>query len=535
MSLPMAYALVTFFRRVRVKAPFGIEHIAKLGFASLLVALIVVGSVSSSLISGDLAPRAFFWAGLSWEEIEALEYLHYSLPKGSKTAYLSLSTGRSHILGFANDKWAPDPYMYLGQFYSPYGVLYAIRKAGAEFLYVNRLRDSRYLERNVFVQQLIKLLPVRFNNSEVTIYSIPSLQFPSETATLRLVSVDEEKGAMYDAYVLWSLALMMSERPYMIISNVTNPTNITGAESIIVPYDPFVEREVGQLWEWVSEGGHLILSNTNPYGMFSKLAGLVFKETLANTDSTENWDTLYRPRRGEILVEPDIKVEGDASLRLKYDGSLWEEWIYTPDTPWNLSEYEYLGIWVYVNPEWVNGTGGGPRWYLDLMDSGDKKQSFRYDLSIFDPQTKTYSAKFTGWKLHLIPIREYYGTLNLTSIKELRIVTGGGLPVNMLVDDIFVVEESERSVIVADGVRGVININLPLTEVENLNPSADVKVIANYTLNGVPVAPFAIQRELGNGKVTYLNVNLLYQMVLSGSAGATYEVLLKILELVGVD
>jgi hypothetical protein len=522
MSLLMAYALVASFNRVRVKAPLGMKHIARVGTVSLFISLIVFSSVSTTLISGDFAQRVFFAMSLTKEELEALRYLHYSLPPGSKTAYLARNTGSDYINGFANDKWTPDQYQWLGQFYhSPSSVISAIRQADIKFLYLNHVRDLEDLKKNLFIQQLIKVLPVEFNNSEVTIYSIPPLQYPSPMAPLRLVSLEEEVGAMYDAYVLWSMSLMMSEYSYGIISNVTDTVNLDGAQSIILPYDPPIEKDVEQLLEWVSNGGHLILSGTNPYGVFSKSVGLMSKVSLANCDSTENWSIFYRPELDEILIENAVKIEGSASLRLRNNQSDWEEWIYTPPAPWNLTGYEYVGIWVY-------GTGVGPKWLLYLVDSKGLNRNENY----FE-----YDLNFTGWKLHLIPIKQYYGSLDLSAIKELRIITGKDLPVNILIDDIFVLEESERSIVRANGIQGTINIDLPIIEVEDLSPSADAMVIANYTLDGVPVAPFAIQKNLGSGSVTYLNANLLYQSILSGGSGFTspYEVLVKILETTGVE
>ena len=515
MSLLMAYALVTPFNRVRVKAPLGMKQVARVGTVSLFISLIVCSSVSTTLISGDFAQRVFFGMSITKGELEALRYLHYSLPPGTKIAYLARNTGSDYINGFANDKWTPDPYQWLGQFYhSPSSVISAIRQADIKFLYLNHVRDLPDLKKNLLIQQLIKVLPVEFNNSEVTIYSIPPLQYPSPMATLRLVSPDETDGFMYDAYVLWSLSLMMSEYSYGMISNVTDPVNLDGAQSIIIPYDP-LEKDVEQLLEWVSNGGHLILSNTNPYGMFSKLVGLVSKVSLVNCDSTENWSTLYRPERGEILIESAVKIEGNASLRLRNNQSDWEGWIYTPPTPWNLTGCEYLGIWVY-------GTGGGPRWLLYLTDSTGKENYFEYDLN------------FTGWKLHLIPIKQYYGDLDLSSIKKLEIDTGKELPVNILIDDIFVLKESERSIVRADGIKGTINIDLPNIEVERLSPGADVSVIANYTKDEAPVAPLALQKDFGSGKITYLNINLLFHSILSGGTEfiTPYEVLVKIFKMI---
>jgi hypothetical protein len=533
MSILMAYALVTLLGRGHKKKGVSVKYLARIGIISFLTSLIVLSSVSSTLIAGDFAFRGYFGNRVSEEELEALTYLHYSLPRGYNTGYLARYSGYYYIRNLASDKWVPDPRLWLGHYYySPRSVISAIREADIKLLYLNHMRDSRDLKKNLFIQQLIKVLPVEFNNSEVTIYSIPPLQYPSQEASLRLVSLEEEEGsAMYDAYVLWSLTLTMSEDPYGIISNISDPASLDGAKSILVPSDPLpIESDVVQLLEWVSNGGHLILSNTNPYGMFSKLVGLVSKVPLVNCDSTEDWKTLKM--RGEILIENAVKIEGNSSLRLKNDQSSWENWIYTPPTPWNLSGYEYLGIWVY-------GTGGGPKWLLYLTDSNNTENYFRYDLSVFNYKTKTWVANFTGWKLHLIPIKKYFGNLDLSAIKKLRILTGDLQPVNILIDDIFLLEEIgiEHSIIKTDGIQGTISIDLPIIEVEDLNSSAEVRVIANYTLNGVPVAPFAIQKDLGSGKVTYLNANLLYQSILYGTSGfsSPYEVLLKILETIGVE
>jgi len=540
MSILMAYALVTLFGTGRRKGLPTVKYLARIGAVSVLTSLIILGSVSSTLIAGDFAFRGYFWAGVTEEELEALGYLHYSLPEGFNTGYLARQTGFQYIASFARDKWTPNPYLWLGQYYHyPSSAISAIRQGDVRFLYLNHIRDDQDLKKNLFIQQLIKVLPVEFNNSEVTIYSIPPLEYPSSMAPLRLVSLEEEVGAMYDAYVLWSLTLMMGEYPYGVISNVSNPVNFAGAQSIMAPHDPPpIERDVEQLLGWVSNGGHLILSNTNPYGMFSKLVGLISKVSLVDCDSILDWRILRKT--GELIIENADKIEGNASLRLTNDQSSYEEWIYTPPTgSWNLSGYEYLGIWVYNTPIPTIGGGGGPKWLLYLTDSNDNENYFRYDLSFFDYEIKDYVANFTGWKLHLIPIKQYYGNLDVSAINQLRIVTGSQRPINILIDDIFVLEESgkEHSIATADGIQGPISIDLPIIEVEGLSPSADVRVIANYTLDGVPVAPFAIQKDLDSGKVTYLNANLLYQSILSGSSAFTspYEVLIKILEIIGVE
>ena len=534
-SILLAYAVITLFGRVHVEKP-RIKNLVKVGGVALLTSVIMIASVSSTLMAGDYDFRMFFSTSVTKEELEALTYLHYSLPNGVPTAYINRYTGLNYIRAFASDKYSFNPYLWLGQFYrSPTSTLLAIRQADSKYLYVNRVRDLKDLNNNLYLQQLIKVLPVAFNNSEVTIYSIPPLHAPSRLSSLGVITPKETMGSSYDAYVLWFFSLMMSDYSYSVVTNASDAVFLDAVESVIMSFDPQPIREdVGQLPDWVSNGGHLIVSNTNQFGMFAELFGLTSKVSLVNCDSVDNWRVAYGERweRGQILVENTVKIEGNASLRLRNNQSSWEDWIYTALTPWNLSRYDYLGIWVY-------GTGGGPIWYLYLTDSNGNDNYYRYDLSVFDSESRTYVPSFTGWKQILIPLRQYYGNLDLSAIKELRIVTGSQLPVNILIDEIFALEESGKGqpTVMVDGILGSVRIDLPNTEVKGLSLSDDVRVIANYTQNDIPIAPFAIQRDFGSGKVTYLNINLLYQSVLSESSGFTspHEIFTKILELIGLE
>jgi len=531
MAMLMAYALVNLFSRVHLEKPHRAKYIGRIVVVSILTSVIIIGSVSSTLIAADFASIVFFADQPTKDELEALRYLHYSLPMGEKAGYLNRRTGTDYIRAFASDKWTSDTRLWLGQSSSPMNVLSSIQQADIRHLYLNHVRDSRELDRNLFIQQLIRVLPVEFNNSEVTIYSIPPLRFPSPSSPLGLISPQEIAGAVYDAYALWSMTLVTGTYPYQVITNSSDPDVLNGAKNILVPYDPLpVKEETRQLLDWVTRGGHLIVSNTNELGISSDLFGLRTKIPLVNCDSTDNWRTVYGTR-GTISVESAVKVEGTASLRLQNNLSSWEGYIYTLQDPWNLTQYEYLGIWVY-------GTGGGPLFYLKLTDSNDNEAYYRLDLSTYDPSTREYYPSFIGWKLVLIPISEHFSTLNLSAIKRLKIETGFTMPVDILIDEVFAVEETqERLSVRVDGIGGATSIALPEISVRSLNPSVDARIIANYTRSGATVTPFAIQKDFGSGKITYLNINPLYHLFVyenSGFAGGS-EVLAKILELLEVS
>jgi hypothetical protein len=526
-SILLAYALIAFSGRIRIEKT-SLKSVLTISGVSFLTALILVSSVSSTLVSTDYAARIYFGSSITNDELEALKFLHYSLPPGSGTAYMNSYTG-SYIRSFAGDKWSFDPRLLIGQYSYPDALISGVQGAHADFLYLNHIRDKRDLEKpqSRFIRELIEVLPVVFNNSEVTIYSIPPLHGAVQNSPLRVVKPSEGEGPAYDAYVLWFFELMMSKLDYSVINDSLDPAELNASKTIILPYDP-LPNQVASLRDWVYSGGHLVVSNTNEYGAFAELLDLTTRVSLVNCDSSENWRTNYG--RGGIFLENATYVEGSSSLRFQNNQSSWEEWIYTPVSPWNMSSYKYLGIWIY-------GQGGGPRWLLYLRDSSGVEQYFRYDLSTYDPESGSYYPSFSGWKLHLIPIKQYYESLNLSSIMQLRIVAGPQLPVNMYVDGIFALEErgEANSSVPANGIAGTLSLSLPNLEVKTLRSNLNLAFIANYTENGLPVAPFAIEMSLGAGKVTYLNVDSLFDFVLQpGAVTSPHDLLSAILEIIGI-
>lgn len=542
-----AFALVTFFEHATFSslhaAPshlnlssrlngarrlLSLKKMGKLLAASLLLSLIILGSVSSTLIAQDFIYNTQRSPAMTDAELQALTYLRYSLPLGARIAYLDRSSGTDFIRGFVNDKWTYDASQLWGR--SLLSIISSLAGLGIDYIYFHRERDADVLSKNPFLQLLFIGLPIVFNNSDVTIYSVAPLRRPSSSSSLGLISLDDAEGASYDAYALWLSTLMKGTSPYSVISDSSSSQVLTSSH-IILTYDP-VFFEEATLLNWVSAGGNLIVSNTNPYGISADLFGLMPKTLLVSCDSADSWRTFYN--RGTISVENSTKLEGTGSLRLQNNQPKWEEWIYEPSEPWDLSQQKYLGISVY-------GTGGGPLWYLYLTDSNGSRAFFRYDISTFDYQTKTYEPRFVGWKQHLISIADYYGGLNLTSVKELRILIGYQLPVNMLIDDVFALKETGegRRAVVANGISadGFMSMNFTDVEVENFSFSSDAEIIANYTKDGAFVAPLALRRIYGNGTLTYLNVNLLYQSIISERTqfAAPHEILARILEIASAE
>jgi len=55
-------------------------------------------------------------------------------------------------------------------------------------------------------------------------------------------------------------------------------------------------------------------------------------------------------------------------------------------------------------------------------------------------------------------------------------------------------------------------------------------------MNGVSVAPFAVEKNFGVGKITYLNIKPIYDLIVSGaSERASHEILADILKVIGFE
>lgn len=533
-SIIMAFALFAIVRQKRVEKPSSWRRLA---LVSSLVSIVTLSSVSTALVALDFTTRNEVLAP-SPEELEALTYLHYSIPVGSKTAYLSQRTGTYYIRGFANDKWTYDYRLWMGGYpTSPEIILKYIGGGNVRYLYLHHTRDNETLQKNLFAQQMLRILPKVFENSEVTIYAIPPLHPPQGSSNMGLMPYNSTIDASYNAYVLWLATFAVSNYSFALMQ-----TNFERSQVLISPFDPpKYGTEVAGLWEWVGNGGHLIVSNTNFYGVFSEFMGITPRLNLISCDSTEDWDTLYG--RGKYLVDNSTKVEGASSLRMvnkektgQYDGS-WEEWIYTiPDRPWDLSDYEYLGIYVYNTGTSTSWTPMGPQWYIHLYDSNGNRSypSYRYDLSKRVSED-AFQSNFNGWRLHLIPIREYFQNVDLSKIKELRIATGFQLPVEILIDDIFALKTNP--IVTANSIIGKEVVDLPTQlMVPDIRLSTDVISVANYTLDGIIVAPFAVQKNFGAGKITYVNINSVYEYVLFESSEVLFpDKLVEILESLNIE
>jgi len=521
-SILATYALFEIFRGIIPRKSLKLRHVTKVAISTLLIPLIVISSISSTLIAQDFL-SSFYEVKISEEERQALTYLHYSLPRGY-IAYLAKPSGISYIRAFANDKWWDDPGLWLGAEWqfggvrAPENILFTMKQTNAAYIYVHHTRDSQVLQKSLLLQLFLSVLPVAFDNSEVSIYSVPpSIRAPtSGESELGIVKPSQSSEPAYDAYVLSLFSIALNgDVTYTILNGISDPRMETVSKTILVPYDPVPNEEnASTLLDWVSHGRNLVVFNTNSFGTFEGWTGSRQKRILVSCDSDSGWSGWGE--RGSISIETTKKTEGNASLRFYFENLMsyqWSGWAYNvtqPEgKPWNLSEWDTIGIWIY------NSITSGPQWYLKLYDVNGKIGQFGNSQFLSRWYQAKYVPSFYGWKLITIPIRKYFGELDLANVTKLEISTGYQLPVDILVDEIAVYRNITGSTYVANKIIGSQTIDLPSIAVPSLDIGGTTGVIANYTLNELPVAPFAIEKDLGSGKVSFVNILPLNNFILS--------------------
>ena len=539
-----AFALFEIFRRIVPRKSFGLKYVTKVSTSTLLISLIVIASVSSTLIAQDFSSNVFFVTKMSEEERQALTYLYYSLPRGY-IAYIAKSSGTSYIRAFANDKWWDDPGLWLGgaewqsgwSGQTPENVLSTMKRTNAAYIYLHRTRDSPELQKSLLLQLLLSVLPVVFNNSEVTIYSVPpSIQAPTSSASeLGIVKPSESSGQAFEAYVLSLFTVALSGVSYKILNNMSDPGIESVSNTVLLPYDPVPDEEdASRLFDWVDRGGNLVVFNINSFGIFEDWFGLRRKKILVNCDSDSGWSRWAE--RGSISIETTEKVEGNASLRLNFENPLssqWSGWTYnitqTEGKPWNLSAWDTIGIWIHSN------SISGPQWYLKLYDINGKTGQFGGAQFLSQWNWTEYVPSFYGWKRILIPAKNYYGELDLTNVTRLVMSTGFQLSVDILVDEITVYQNITGNTYTANSIVGSQTVDLPTITVSSLDIGGTTRVIANYTLNGLPVAPFAIEKDSGSGKVSFISISPVNDFIFSYAGKVdVYDTLDKIYQILQI-
>ncbi len=536
-----AYAFLAVFKRGARKIPRGWK-LARFAAPVLLTSLLVIAGVSSTLIAQDFSSSVFFSQKLSDEELQALNYL-YLLPKGY-AAYLEKSSGTSYIRAFANDKWWDDPGLWLGGaewesggVHSPENVILTLKRTDAAYIYVNRDRDGQTLHKSLLLQLLLTAVPVTFNNSEVIIYSVPpSIQAPtSSPSELGIIKPEQSDGPAYEAYVLSLFSVAFSGVSYQILDSTSDPRIDTVSTAIILPYDPAPHAEdTSALLNWVSSGKDLVVFNTDSFGTFEEQFGLRPKELLVSCDSSYGWSQWAG--RGTTSVETAEKVEGNSSLRLSFENPLsyqWSGWIYNvtqaEGKPWNLTGWDNIGIWVHTN------SSSGPQFYLKLYDVNGVSGQFGNPQLLSRWNGTQYVSSFNGWKRFLIPIKECFGSLDLTNITRLEISTGFQLPVDVLVDEIALYRNASGSANIANSIIGSHIVDLPLITVPPLDLNGATGVIANYTLDGLPVAPFAIENNVASGNVSFVNILPLNSFIVTNLTKVNvYEILVQIYQMLRI-
>jgi len=245
----------------------------------LLIGLLVVSGASTTFLNIEYCSVVDAQYKPSMAEIEALNYLHNVFNK-DPAAFLVTITAESQV----NTRFASPIVTYASLYtYAGYGpeitlpYLYVNPAFSHGYLYMD-LRDFEALNsggyNNRFLaQHLIPILPVIFENSEVTIYNISRIAPPVPLSNQILLlqsnmssSVNDETLFCYD---------MLSLGLYNYTTAFDTDNDIMRASSLLLSFDPKEGNIYGPSIEdytkFVDSGGNLIILNTDGFGTFAKM------------------------------------------------------------------------------------------------------------------------------------------------------------------------------------------------------------------------------------------------------------------------
>lgn len=149
---------------------------------------------------------------------------------------------------------------------------------------VNALREEfedRYLTRH-----LLPYIPIEYNNSEVSIYSIPSFAFPSPNSDVTLVvPFNKPSGSYLFVYDILSLG----QYNYTVMLNLDN--KIFEKNTIVLSEDINDPKILLDYINWIRKGKTTIIFNTDGYGLASSLF-FIGTNTSININAN-NYEAIY--------------------------------------------------------------------------------------------------------------------------------------------------------------------------------------------------------------------------------------------------
>jgi hypothetical protein len=518
-SIAAAWIVPKIFSKIRESnlSSSSVKKISRNFLASLFLVVIVIGGSLSTIISSE------YWAAASGpfglpqnnmpQDIAALSYLKTNSPSLSTVVTNDISTDsiQAEVASLASVQTLDSD-----QFDTWFGttqpeVLFAMKNLlNVSCVYLSSgdlTAISEIYPRSYFINHLIKYLPkMTFANSNVSIYKMPAL-YPPSGNNLSIVipsTTDENVLLSVDTFAYSGLQYNL---------HLQQDSDKFEASTLVLPFDPTPP-------DWPGNSIMVASGNQTDFWIPSSWGyGSINTPTISSGNTTQD---------GIDYLNIFVGNGSAGRWGIYHD--------YSPTVDWSGKE-TFCVYW--------NGTNSGCEFTIEIRTPDASNQHIH-----------SFKDDFLGWKEIVVPFSKFNdlqsGTFDLSRIGRIYIYPSSyNVPSTYQIGPVFVSRPSHyltQSEIAeytnwlkdgghlvvfdnwgngyfarmfglrttgngtADGIAsqkasisiGAINI----TEVAMDDPNT--AAIANYTINGRSISPFAISKSFGMGQITYVMTKSFY-------------------------
>ena len=479
------------------------------------------------LNSGSTFLSATFWSNkgidaypISPSELQALEFLKQKVsPSDVVLTYRSARSTKVGLTGATTLIRYSVPFNSL----SP-----SIPKAYlqvVDYIYLTKQDYDAIQKSNTYMKSVLDIIPVIFNNSEVLIFEIPqNIKSYSEDPSVPIIINTNLKDALQKIAFLDLLGLSYS------IYDEWDPGYFINSKIIILIDDVKNVSEAEKYIDWVKEGGHLIILGTNE-GYFSQLMKIrakekvIFQESWSSQERFREWNFDLRGglKMSDISISSAYRYQGSNSLLV--DATKGGVLGLSYPRRWPKSFPFAIGTWFMLLENktaikesmiLMNGMSSG----VGLWDT-DYSLDYYYDggniiydiaeispqrwqkIELYFPDPNTCYVYLNDTLVFIGPRStkydppemtyggEYYYSLAIWFVGSYKALWNG---LYYAVPDITSVEGIDS-----------FHLGSKFDIIPKESSDVAVRVKSWYTYGDEKVAPFVFQKEIGKGKISYVN------------------------------
>jgi hypothetical protein len=479
------------------------------------------------LNSGSTFISATFWSNKGMEaypispsELQALEFLKQKI--NASNVVLTYRDARSTKVGLTGATTIDRYYVPFSSLSSSIPKFYL---QVVDYIYLTKQDYDAIQRSDAYMKSVLNTIPIVFNNTEVLIFEVPqNVKRYSESPsvpivintdlkeTLPKIALLDSLGLSYNIYDEWDIGCFTNNKTVILIDDVKNSSK---AEKYV---------------DWVRGGGQLIILGTDE-GYFSQLMkihakeNVIFQESWSSPERFKEWNFDLRGglKMDDISISSAYQYRGSNSLlvdaikggilRLAYPRKWPKSFPFAIGTWFMLLENKTA---IKNSMILMNGMASGvglwdTDYSLDYYYDGGK---IVYDIAEISPQRwqkiELYFPDPNTCYVYLNDTLVFVGPRS-TRYDPPEVSYGGEYYSSLAIwfvgcyralwNNLYY---AVPDVVSVDGVNGFhLGSKFDIIPKESFDET--VHVSSWYTLNGQKVAPFVFEKEIGKGKVLYVD------------------------------